>query len=243
MSNPPVTGRTRDLVILLDKLIYAIAKHWLLIANLTFIAYVGLPLLAPALMAHGQERWGRLIYTVYTPFCHQLPERSYFLYGPRFSYSLPELLALLGGNVPARFVGNPEIGYKVALCQRDVAMYAAAALAGMAFGLVRKGLRPLWGRSFVRWAILFALPLAVDGGGQLFGFWESTWITRTITGVIAGTGAVWLIYPHIEAGMQDVRRTAVQQLRLHDPEVVPTPCGGGNPTTQMPGDCAKADGG
>lgn len=231
----PVTGRTRDLVILLDKVIYAIARHWLLIANLTFIVYVGLPLLAPALMAHGYERWGRLIYTIYTPFCHQLPERSYFLYGPRFYYSLPELLALLGGNVPARFVGNPEIGYKVAFCQRDVAIYAAAALAGMAFGLVRKRLRPLSGKPFVRMAILFALPLAVDGGGQLVGLWESTWITRTITGVIAGAGVVWLIYPHIEAGMWDVRRTVVQQLRLHDPEIISPPCGTDDPATQIPG--------
>ncbi len=241
MSNP-VTGRTRDLVILLDKLIYAIAKHWLLIANLTFVVYVGLPLLAPALMAHGYEWWGRLIYTIYAPFCHQLPQRSYFFYGPRFYYSLPELLALLDGNVPSRFIGNPELGYKVAFCQRDVAMYAATALAGMAFGLVREGLRPLWGRSFVQWAILFALPLAVDGGGQLFGLWESTWITRTITGAIAGAGVVWLVYPHIEAGMRDVRRTVVQQLHLYDPEIIPAPCGRDNPTTQSPDDCAKAGG-
>ena len=32
------------------------------------------------------------------------------------------------------FVGSPELGYKVAFCERDVAIYLAVLLAGLAYG-------------------------------------------------------------------------------------------------------------
>ncbi len=94
-----VTGRTRDLVILLDKFIYVLAKHWLFAVNWAVAIYVGLPILAPTLMARGYDRLAAFIYRVYgPPQCHQLPERSYFLYGPQPWYSAEELQRLTGNS-------------------------------------------------------------------------------------------------------------------------------------------------
>lgn len=208
-----VAGRTRDLVILIDKFIYILAKHWLFAINWAVMIYVGLPILAPILMRAGYEGLAGWIYRVYgPPTCHQLPERSYFFGGPSYVYSLEELAKHLGGEVPQRFVGDLSLGFKVALCQRCVAIYLTILIAGIAFASVRRWLRPLpW-----KGVLLFLLPLFLDGGGQLIGFWESTWLTRTLSGVSASIGAVWLVYPFLEAGMNDVRRTVAQQLHLSE---------------------------
>ena len=48
-----VTGRTRDVVIGLDRLILSLARHWLLFINLALFTYVGLPVGAPVLMEAG----------------------------------------------------------------------------------------------------------------------------------------------------------------------------------------------
>jgi hypothetical protein len=85
------TGCSRDIVILLDKLIYVIARRWLLLANTFWAIVIALPLLAPVLMANGFPQLGQLIYQAYAPQCHQLPERSYFFYGKQYYYTLPEL--------------------------------------------------------------------------------------------------------------------------------------------------------
>jgi len=69
----PLTGRARTVVIFLDKLIFQLSKHWLLVFNVVTGIYAGLPLLAPALMAWGLTSWGRAIYNLYIPACHQLP--------------------------------------------------------------------------------------------------------------------------------------------------------------------------
>jgi len=207
----PVTGRTRDVVILLDRLIYILAKHWLFAVNWAVLLYVALPLLAPVLMHDGHEGWGAYLYDLYgPPTCHQLPERSYFLFGPSATYSLSELEALTGGEVPLRYVGNGEIGYKVGLCQRCLAIYVTLFLAGVAFALVRPRLRPLpW-----KVALLGLAPLAIDGVGQLVGLWESTWLTRTLTGAAASLGVVGFLYPVLDRGFEDVKRTVERQLHL-----------------------------
>lgn len=215
--SPRATGCTRDIVILLDKLIYIIARRWLLLANAFWAIFIALPLLAPVFMANGLPQIGQLIYQAYAPHCHQLPERSYFFYGPQYYYSLPELGELVGPDVSPRYIGDPRIGYKVAVCERDVAIYGTLAIAGIAFGLVRRKLYPLGQGAFLRFAALFALPMAVDGFGQLLGFWESNWISRTITGAVAATGGVWLVYPYIEKGMLDVQSTIIRQLHLAEP--------------------------
>jgi hypothetical protein len=55
--------RVERLTIFLDKLVLALAKHWLLLVNLVIAVYGGLPFLAPTLMALGYTRPAEIIYT------------------------------------------------------------------------------------------------------------------------------------------------------------------------------------
>lgn len=176
-----------------------ISKHWLLTANVLIGSLIILPLLAPVLMHLGFENLGNLIHRLFQAACHQLPQRSFFLFGPQTHYSLEELAGLLGGEVPSRFVGTSATGYKMAVCERDTAIYASMFLAGLAFQLVRK-LKPL---RLVFFGAL-ALPMVVDGAGQLVGLWSSTWQSRVITGALFGVACIWLSYPYLEQGMRDI---------------------------------------
>jgi uncharacterized membrane protein len=209
----PVTGRTRDFVIFADKAIFKLAKHWLALANLIWGLYVGLPLLAPVLMDIGWTFPAKAIYTLYRPACHQRPERSYFYGGPSVVYSVEELDAAGVDTDPfARAIGNEQVGWKVAFCERDVAIYGSIFLTGIAYALLRKrlGAKPMR----LRYFLLFLVPMAVDGVLQLFGVYESTWVMRTVTGALFGIGAVLFAYPYVEEGFADVRRTINRKLSL-----------------------------
>jgi len=205
---PHNTRRCRDalgrwavrIAAFLPRIVYAAAKHWLLIANIVLGIQALLPAAAPVLMASGRSWLGQILYTVYSPLCHQLPERSFFLFGSQITYTLQELEHLLGPDVPLRYIGDPIIGYKMAVCQRDIAVYAAMWLAGLAYVPLRQRLRPLPLKVFA----LLCLPMAVDGFGQLLGLWDSTPWRRVTTGALFGVACIWLAYPHVEAGMKDV---------------------------------------
>lgn len=212
-DSQPVTGRTRDLVIGADKAIFKLATHWLALFNLFWGLYVGLPFLAPIFMNAGYVLPAKVLYTLYRPACHQRPERSYFIGGSEFVYT-PEELASAGVDLDpfARAIGNQEVGWKVAFCERDVAIYGTIFLGGLGYGLVRKRLKG-WRMKF-RYFVLFLVPMGIDGTLQLFGFYESTWLWRSITGAIFGVGAVLFAYPYVEEGFADVRRTLKGKLQL-----------------------------
>ena len=213
-SQPQVTGWKRDLVLFLDHQIYRLAKHWLLLFNLVIGIYVLLPIVAPFAAVSGHPMVSRVLYTVYRPACHQLPERSFFLFGPKATYTLDELWSV--GAISEqddifgrqRFLGTPIVGFKMALCQRDMALYVALLIGGLLFGLLRRRLRPL-----KLWIFLVCLlPMAIDGLTQLLLLRESTWPLRLITGGLVGVSAVWLLYPHLEAAFADVRQQAAARL-------------------------------
>lgn len=116
MTATQLRGRGRDLVLLLNRLILGIANHWLLLLNSAVGLYVGLPVLAPLLMARGQTTLSNVIYFAYRFVfrCHQMPSRSFFI-----------------------------AGHQMAMCQRDMAIYTSILLAGVAYSLVRGRVRPL----------------------------------------------------------------------------------------------------
>lgn len=196
----------------INRLILFITRHWLALVNLAMALVLALALLAPALMLSGQTAAGQLVYLVYRPLCHQLPERSFFLGGPKAVYSLAEMSAHLGYEAPARWIGDAQLGYKMAFCERDAAIYAGWVLAGLAFALVRGRLRSLPWQGLV----LSMLPMAVDGTGQLFGAWESNWWMRAVTGLLFALGTVWFSFPYIEEGMKGAQGIALRSLEDGD---------------------------
>ncbi len=209
----PVTGRTRDLVIWADRRIFQLAKHWLAAANLFWVLYVGLPVMAPLFMEMGWTLPARAIYLMYSPLCHQRPERSYFLGGPKMVYSAEELEAAgVHTGLFSRDIGNEAVGWKVAFCERDLAIYTSILGAGLVYGLVRRRLGN-WQMPW-RHALIFLVPLGIDGLLQFFGVYESTWVLRTVTGAIFGVGGVFFAYPYLEEGFADIRRTVNEKLHL-----------------------------
>jgi uncharacterized membrane protein len=216
LERQKVTGWQRDVVLFADRQVYRLARHWLAVFNLLIGLYVLLPVLAPLLMATGAPQVARLIYLVYRPACHQLPERSFFLFGPQSTYSLDELWALDllsatdGPLARQRFLGAVQVGFKMALCQRDMALYGALLVGGLLFGLFRKRLRPL---TFVGFLICI-LPMAIDGGTQLFLLRESTPFLRLFTGGILGIGSIWMLYPRLETAFAEIRLQANERVHL-----------------------------
>ena len=62
-------------------LLLTISRRWLDIATVLLAIYISLPFAAPALMKAGLRGPGDLLYTLYSPFCHQFAFRSFFLFG------------------------------------------------------------------------------------------------------------------------------------------------------------------
>ncbi|RLC64468.1 MAG: hypothetical protein DRI48_07615 [Chloroflexi bacterium] len=224
----PVGRSASRIVFLADRFVFWFSKHWLAVFNALAGLYVGLPVLAPVLLYLGAERPAMVIHAVYGPLCHQLPHRSWFLFGPQFAYTMPELVQLLGGDVifspwSGDFVGNEVVGYKMAFCQRDVAIYGAIFVAGLVYGLLRRrwNVKPLPWWAYAGFGIL---PMLLDGGYQLlsyvlFTFWpdgpiapyESTPLMRAVTGGLFGLATVWMAYPYVQETMQEFKETLHQR--------------------------------
>lgn len=145
-------------------------KHipvWLAVFGIVGGVYVALPFMAPIFMALSWNAPARAIYFIYSFMCHQLPERSYFLFGNKFTYSLSQIEAAWKySNNPLilrQFIGNAKMGWKVAWSDRMISMYTATWIFGLAWWPLRRKLKPLplWGLA------LFLLPMAVDGGTHL----------------------------------------------------------------------------
>lgn len=170
-------------------------RRWLALVNAAVGVFALLPWLAPVLLAAGWTGPASLIYSAYGLVCHQWAFRSYFLFGPELTYSFEQLRDGLGLAAAFAFQGSPDLGYKVAWCQRDAAIYLTLFLAGLVYAHHRGRVRPL---GFVGFGLL-VLPLALDGTTQLLGWRESTWALRTATGLLFAVGAVWFLYPRTDA--------------------------------------------
>lgn len=165
-----VAGQTSDPATFPDKLALAVSRHWLLIFNVILGLFVVLPVLAPLLMAAGFTGAGQGLYRFFSFQCHQLPQRSYFLFGQGggiHTYSI-EQLATWGAdptsfNTLRAFIGNPEIGFKTALAHRQLALNTALLVGGLLWALVGRRLPRL---SILGFALLI-LPMILDGGSHM----------------------------------------------------------------------------
>ena len=219
-----------------DRFSLWVSDHWLLAVNLLVLLYLGLPILAPVLMKAGATLPAKVIYTAYSPLCHQLGFRSFFLFGEQTYY--PRAAAGIQGAVTfgqatginendllaARaFVGNPQLGYKMALCERDIAIYGAILLFGIVFALTGRRLRPL---HWMLWLLLAIGPIGLDGFSQLFSqlpipwlaqvlpYRESTPFLRVLTGSLFGWGTAWFGLPYIEESMRETRAQLERTFKL-----------------------------
>lgn len=221
-----------------------LSRNWLKIALIALTIYVSLPFIAPTLMRLGLEGPAKLIYTVYTPFCHQLPFRTIFLYGEQPMYprmNVPntglkpfesyastlehyENIDIFGFNIDVlnagrAFYGNEQMGYKMTLCARDIAIYIAVLGVGIAYSFpyVRRRLRPvpLW-----LYVFLGLGPIGLDGVSQLlsyapFELWpvrETTPFYRILTGAVFGLMTGWLGFPYLQDAFDDTRRVIEEKL-------------------------------
>lgn len=206
-----------------DRISHFIAGHYLLVLNLVLAVYAGLPFLAPVLMKFGMEKAARPIYSIYKISCHELAFRSWFLFGEQPAY--PRETAGVNGLIPygeatglseydlvgaRNFLGNDQLGYKVAFCQRDIAIYISMLLFGIIFGLTGRKIKPL---PILVWVLVGIVPIGLDGGSQLISqiftwvpFRESTPLLRTLTGALFGFMTGWFGFPVFEETMRDTRQ-------------------------------------
>ncbi len=212
---------------------------WVVILFVVMFAWVTLPWLAPIFMKAGWESLAKTIYLFYSFQCHQLPQRSFFLFGPQPMISLPEVQAVWQNTTnPAilrQFIGNAQVGYKVAWSDRMVAAYSSVLLGGVLWYLLRRRVRffPLWA------VVLLALPMAVDGFSHMISdfagigegfrytnqwlaeltqyrlpqsFYEGTTIgtfnssMRLITGTLFGVGIGWFVFSNLGAALTRPKR-------------------------------------
>jgi uncharacterized membrane protein len=187
-------------------------RHWLLALNVALGLFLAGALAAPLLASLGWRAAADALYAAYHFTCHQWAFRSFFLLGQQPVYSQAELAAQ--GQDPFGSIGTQVLGWKMAFCERDLAIYAGLLLVGVLYAR-RRELRPL---GFVAYGVLI-LPIALDGFTQLFGWRESTWELRLITGLLFGLASAWLVLPRLDLsfGLQRATReyapeTACEQL-------------------------------
>lgn len=68
------------------RLLLALAWNWLRIALTLLALYISLPWIAPVMAKAGWHGPADIIYTLYSPFCHQFAFRSVFLFGEQPFY-------------------------------------------------------------------------------------------------------------------------------------------------------------
>ncbi|MCS7252336.1 MAG: DUF2085 domain-containing protein [Thermoflexus sp.] len=172
--------------------------------------YVIGALMPPVLMKAGLSEPASVLYTIYSFLCHQLPQRSFFLFGEHLTYKLEDLRErvglerLPGYPWPRTFIGDSRIGWKIAICQRDLAIYSAMVFSATLMLLRRRPWHPM-----PIWAFLVfgLMPIALDGGSQfvsyalaMFGPFtprESTPFLRILTGVLFGGAFVWTLFTRL----------------------------------------------
>jgi uncharacterized membrane protein len=198
------------------------------VLNVAVLIYLALPVLAPILMKVGITTPANAIYKAYSFVCHQLAFRSFFLFGeqpvyPRAAAGVRSLLTFSQATglseastadalyQARQFVGNQVVGYKLALCERDIAIYGSILLFGIIFALSGRKIKSL---PWYIWILVGILPIALDGFSQLLSqpplgfipFRESTPFLRVLTGFLFGFTTAWFGYPLVEQTMADTRR-------------------------------------
>jgi uncharacterized membrane protein len=228
------------LVVALNRIVLSFTRHWAVYLTALVLLYVGLPFGGAFAMHLGYTRLGDIVHRIYSPVCHQFAFRSWYLFGDQPVYPRERAGLDMGtfeeyaGQEPyfdgidvhtldnrlvfaaKGFRGSERMGWKVPLCQRDVAIYGALALFGVVFTVLQRlGVKvpylPFWA-----YVLIALVPIGLDGFSQYFAnppfnglglasypIRESTPFLRTLTGGLFGLGNGWLAYPYIAESMEE----------------------------------------
>jgi uncharacterized membrane protein len=140
-----------------------VGEHWFSTFLIVYGAWVFAPFLAPIFMHIGWIGAGKAVYFIYSFFCHQLPERSFFLFGERTMYSLNEIQGAWQNSINPmilrQFTGNETMGWKVAWSDRMISFYTSVWLFAIVWYPFRQRIKPIPWWEFV----LLQLPIVLDG--------------------------------------------------------------------------------
>ncbi|NDJ59732.1 MAG: DUF2085 domain-containing protein [Chloroflexi bacterium] len=110
------------------------------------------------------------------------------------------------------FFGNEQMGYKMAICARDIGTYSALFGGGLLFAIpfVRRRVRPV---PILLYLFLGLGPIGLDGTSQLlsyppFELWpprETEPAFRVVTGALCGFMNAWLGFPYLNLSIRDTR--------------------------------------
>lgn len=216
----------------LDRFSLWMSKYSMWVITFFLTLYVGLPFLAPVLVRAGATGPAKVIYTIYKPLCHQLAFRSWFLFGeqafyPREIAGMENILSYeeitnqsdIDVRAAQKFIGNERVGYKVALCERDTAIYASMLLFALVFLASGRKIKSL---PWYIWLFIGLIPIGLDGVSQLPSLaanlpgWiplrESTPIIRVITGTLFGLSTAWYLFPLIEESMSETKTVLLEKI-------------------------------
>ncbi len=163
-----------------DALLEGIQRHWLAGVNTLLGVFIGVALLTPLGYALGWVGPSNAIFSVYHYFCAQTPSHSFYIEG-----------------------------YQVCLCARCLAIYTSLLTGGLLLALFRT--RPQLHARIPhigwRWWLLGMIPMALDGGTQLFGWHESNVFLRLLTGGIFGLMTAWFLFMQINESSKPTQPT------------------------------------
>ena len=160
-----------------------VVKHWLTVMNVLMVLFI-LPIVAaPYFFSTGNSILAgiaSLIMAAYHVTCHQLPERSLFIFG-----------------------------YEMAVCSRCFAIYVSFLVGGLLFYFLRNKLKPFhifWyfvicvPMAIDGFAQLFGVPIPRGIGPDHTLIWTqlSNNGLRIITGSIFGLGSALFVLPYIQ---------------------------------------------
>jgi uncharacterized membrane protein len=207
------------------------ANYYPLVISLILFLFVSISFLAPILEESGATSQANRIYRFYRVFCHQLAFRSFFIFGEQGFY--PRSLAAISDvtsyeeefkfsstdlESARNLIGDAESGYKIALCERDLAIYGSLAIFALIFQFTRKRIFAL---RWQFWFLIALFPIALDGFTQIPGLstgwpiWvpirESTPFLRIFTGILFGAGTGWYMFPLMEESAADSRNIFAQK--------------------------------
>jgi uncharacterized membrane protein len=178
-----------------------VIRHWLTIMNVMLFLFIVPIVLSPYFMSTGNAALvtiGGWILSAYHPTCHQLPDRSLFIFG-----------------------------YQMAVCSRCFAIYAGFLAGGLSFYFLKNKLKPFHILYFVLFCVpmgidgvaqLFGIPIPRSIGPGL----ELVWSTvsnnemRVFTGAIFGLGGALFAMPYLQHVLEMEEETEKEKSTARD---------------------------